>query len=120
MAVNGVTVRNVVVDPFRSPVADPTTVKLVFVRTLPKSIDGVLELMPMIEAAKVPSIEIEGAASADVETTAAVTAASAIVLNVIKTPCSRCGDRIRPRCVHINNGKKLNRFIPQNDDFCES
>jgi hypothetical protein len=41
-------------------------------------------------------------------------------LNVIKTPCSRCGDRIRPRCVHINNGKKLNRFIPQNDDFCES
>lgn len=105
MAVNGETVRNEPAAPFRSPVVDPTIVPTVFVRTLPKPIDGVSELMPTIEAAKVPSIEV--AADADVETTAAVTAASAIVLNVIKTPCSRCGDRIRPRCVTIKNGKKF-------------
>jgi hypothetical protein len=56
----------------------------------------------------VPSNEV--AADADVETTAAVTAASAIVLNVIRTPCSRCGDRIRPLCVDINNGKKFKQI----------
>lgn len=92
MAVNGETVRNVPVDPFSSAVLDPTIVREVFVRTLPKPIDAVLELIPTIEAAKVPSIEV--AADADVETTAAVTAASAIILNVINTPCARCGDRI--------------------------
>lgn len=119
MAVNCETVRIVEVDELISPVADPIIVTAVFVRTLPKSIDAVLELMPTIEAAKVPSIVV--AADADVEITAAETAASAIIFNVINTPSARCGDRIRPPVFKLSIiEKKLNKFIPQNSDFCES